>query len=983
MRHRLLLPLLLLFPFFAPAQQPYWQQEVNYKIDVTLDDVHHTLSATEQIEYVNNSPATLTFLYFHLWPNAYQDRSTAFARQQLVHNEDRFHFAPKEARGSISGLDFKINGQNVTWELDAQNPDIAKLTLNQPLAPGGRITISTPFQVKLPDSFSRLGHVGQSYQISQWYPKPAVFDHKGWHPMPYLDQGEFYSEFGSFDVRITLPANYTIGATGELQNPEEQARLESLAQATAAKKEFDAEDLAFPASAEATKTLHYRQDRIHDFAWFADKRFNVLKSQVTLPHSKRTVTTWLLFTNREAQKWVKSVPDINDAVYAYSLWLGDYPYAQATAVDAALSAGAGMEYPMVTVTEPEAIIHEVGHNWFYGILGSNEREHPWLDEGINSYYEFRTKARRTRYAGMVSSEVNQNAFGKFLGVDDLPPAAIDNPAYLSAASRGLDQPVTAPAARFRTLNYGTIVYLKTTQLFQYLEKYLGTARFDSAMHTYYRQWQFRHPYPEDLQTTLEKSTGESLGWFFQELLPSTTLPDAHLANVITSGGTTQVVVRQQGKLALPVQVAALDPEGKVVESHWTKPGEREQTVTFQAQGIDRVVVDPEYLFPELDRGDNQFRLRRVFPKSEPIHLQPFLGVDRIDQKQLFVAPSLGFNTYDGFQLGAAFYNSFLTEHKLNYVVTPMYGFKSSRLTGLADVRFRLPAQGFLRKVELGVQGQRFANFHTVTPSLTFQNRLTNPNTFRQQLTLAWHFVQDDFLPDFQAPRLAYLLTTKNAVSGTRFDFDVTHFRYKVAGLVGGVEPSGGTLRSGLQAGSFSPTRFRVRLENWHKYRPGKEIKLRGFVGLMAGNQTGEFVLGLAGSPDYLKQTPFFNRTDMYTSAEGLTSTRQTDRQDGGFRSGVPVVSREWMATLNLTADLPVTPLAVYLDLGRVQEQDKIFYGTGLQWSFFNNAVQIYFPVAGDNYESTFPKSFKDFRNNIRYSLSLQKLNPFRLLDELQ
>ncbi|KAA3436372.1 hypothetical protein FOA19_18430 [Rufibacter hautae] len=957
---------------------------MNYKIEVTLDDVNHILSATEQIEYVNHSPETLTFLYFHLWPNAYQDRNTAFAKQQLFNNEDKFYFAKEESRGSISGLDFKINGQNVKWELDAKNPDIAKLTLNQPLVPGGRITISTPFQVKLPDSFSRLGHVGQSYQISQWYPKPAVFDQKGWHPMPYLDQGEFYSEFGSFDVRITLPANYTVGATGVLQNEREQTRMDSLARVTAAIKEFNTEDLAFPASAKATKTLHYKQDRIHDFAWFADKRFHVLKNEVVLPYSKRPVTTWLLFTNRVADQWIGRAHEINDAVYAYSLWLGDYPYSQATAVDAALSAGAGMEYPMVTVTEPEAIIHEVGHNWFYGILASNERKHPWLDEGINSYYEFRTKALRNKYAGMVSSEVNTNAFGKFLGVDDLPPAAIDNPAYLSAVSCGLDQPVTAPATQFRTLNYGTIVYLKTAQLFQYLEKYLGTARFDSAMHTYYRQWQFKHPYPEDLQAVLEKSTGEKLGWFFKDLLPSTTLPDAHLQTVTSSGGSTQAIVRQTGKLALPVQVAALDAAGKTLESHWTKPGEKEQTVTFTASGIDRIVVDPEYVFPELDRRDNQSRLGALFPKSEPIRLQPFLSADRIDQKQLFVAPSLGYNTFDGFQLGAAFYNSFLTEHKLNYVVMPMYGFKSSRLTGLADVKFRIPAQGFLRKVELGVLGQRFANFHSIAPSLTIHNRLHNPTTARQQLTLAWHYVQDDFLPDFHAPHLAYQLSTQNAVAGTQVNLDVTHFRYTTSVPTFIVTPN--TPEEGFQEVDFSPTRFRLSLENWFKYRPEKEIRVRGFVGFMADNDYSRspYYLGLAGSPDYLKQTPFFNRTEMFTTSQGSSAAiRQTDRQDGGFRNGVPVMSQEWLAALNLTADLPVTSFAVYLDLGRVQEQDKLFYGTGLQLSFFRNALQVYFPVAGSNYASDLPKNFKDFRNSIRYSLNLQRLNPFRLLDELQ
>ncbi|WP_048919412.1 M1 family metallopeptidase [Rufibacter radiotolerans] len=977
---RLLLPLLLLLSFTSFAQTlSYWQQEVNYKIEVALNDQNHTLTGKEQLEYVNHSPETLTFLYFHLWPNAYQDRNTAFAKQQLVNNDATFHFSPQEARGSISGLDFKVNGQPVKWELDPRNPDIMKLILNQPLAPGSRITVTTPFQVKLPDSFSRLGHVGQSYQISQWYPKPAVFDQEGWHPMPYLDQGEFYSEFGSFDVRITLPANYTVGATGELQNPQEQARMDSLALVTAARKEFDAQDLAFPPSAKATKTLHYKQDRIHDFAWFADKRFNVLKSEVKLPYSKRAVTTWLLFTNKDAGEWVKSVQDINDAVYSYSLWLGDYPYSQATAVDAALSAGAGMEYPMVTVTEPAAIIHEVGHNWFYGILGSNEREHPWLDEGINSYYEFRTKAQRSPYAGMVSSEVNQNFLGKLLSVDDLPPAGIDAPAYLSAASRGLDQPITGPAASFRSINYGTGVYLKTAQLFLYLEKYLGTARLDSAMHQYYRQWQFRHPAPKDLQAVLEKSTGESLGWFFQEYLPSTTIPDAHLKKVYASARETQVVVTETGKLLLPVQVAALNAEGQLLESYWTKPGQKEQTVTFTARGIDRVMLDPEYLFPELDRRDNQYRLGRLFPKDEPLHLQPLAGVERNDRKQLFWAPTAGYNSVDKLQVGAAFYNSLLTEHRFNYLVMPMYGFGSSHLTGLAEVRYRIPAQGFLRKVEISVQAQRFATFKAFTPSLTFKNRLNTPGTPRQQLSLAYHIVLDDLVTDLEAPRVAYQLFTENAIAGIKVDLDATMHRYRLI-------PSSPVILTEKGFTDYNPIRLRLSVDAWRKYQEDKEIRLRGFVGVMTGDQSPQnlFVLGLAGSPDYLKQTPFFNRQDMFTpSASNPAAIRQTDRQDGGFRNRVPVISKEWMATLNLTADLPVTPLAAYLDLGRIQEQDKLFYGTGLQWTFLRKAVQIYFPVAGSNYSGDLPKSFKDFTRNIRYSVDLQKLNPFRLLDEMQ
>ncbi|MBC8083747.1 MAG: M1 family metallopeptidase, partial [Hymenobacter sp.] len=366
MKFRIFLILLSSLPALSRAQPAkparptpavYFQQEVNYSIDVTLDDKTHQLTGREELTYVNNSPAALAFIWFHLWPNAYRDNTTAFARQQLRNGDRKFQFAKAADWGFIDGLDFKVNGQAAKLEVDPQNPDIAKLVLPQRLAAGASATISTPFRVQLPASFSRLGHVGQSYQLTQWYPKPAVYDRRGWHPMPYLNQGEFYSEFGSFDVSITLPTNYTVGATGELQNPDERARLDALATATALKttaQDFGT-DLTFPASDATTKTLRYKQDRVHDFAWFADKRFNVLKGSVTLP-SGRAVTSWVLFTNKEAEKWTKGLRDVNDALTYYSQWVGEYPYSAATAVDGALSAGSGMEYPMVTVTEPAAIV---------------------------------------------------------------------------------------------------------------------------------------------------------------------------------------------------------------------------------------------------------------------------------------------------------------------------------------------------------------------------------------------------------------------------------------------------------------------------------------------------------------------------------------------------------------------------------------------------------------------------------------------------
>ena len=304
----MLLSLGIFWLFIKASSQGYFQQEVNYKIHVTLNDTKHELNGFESVEYINNSPDTLRFLYFHLWPNAYSDNKTELAREIFSREGKGKLFNDPELRGYIDSLDFEIEGYQVQWNLLSGLPDICKLILNKPLNPGDAIYITTPFHIKIPKGVtSRLGHIGESYQISQWYPKPAVYDKSGWHQMPYLDQGEFYSEFGSFDVSITLPANYVVGATGNLQNEEEKKFLDMLSADTSWMNTPDSGGSDFPPSSNQMKTLRYTENQIHDFAWFADKRFHVLKGKVKLPDSGREVTTWAMFTNQEARLWMDAI----------------------------------------------------------------------------------------------------------------------------------------------------------------------------------------------------------------------------------------------------------------------------------------------------------------------------------------------------------------------------------------------------------------------------------------------------------------------------------------------------------------------------------------------------------------------------------------------------------------------------------------------------------------------------------------------------
>ncbi|MBP6732639.1 MAG: M1 family metallopeptidase [Chitinophagales bacterium] len=611
------LPLLTLLVtlFISHAQTGnYWQQQTDYKIDVTLNDTLHELNGFITIDYKNNSPKTLTYIYFHLWPNAYKDQSTPLAKQLLENGKTTFYYSKPYEKGYIDKLDFKINAEVCKWDYSDATDEICKLTLNTPLKPGESVRIYTPFHVKLPSTFSRLGHIGQSYQITQWFPKPAVFDKYGWHPIPYLDQGEFYSEFGTFDVSITLPKNYVVGATGDLQNKEELKWMDSLSEKTKLIENY-APDMSFPASVKETKTLRYTQKNIHDFGWFADKRYHVLKGEVELPYSKNKVTTWALFTNNQADLWSKAPQYLHDAIYNYSQWIGEYPYQQVTAVDGALSAGGGMEYPNVTVIGEESsafsldqvITHEVGHNWFYGILGSNERDHGWMDEGINSYYEYRYT--RTKYPNRLAIGNFPKGIAKSFDLLQYKNKYLMDLGYQFMARENRDEPIEQPSARFTEFNYGVSVYGKSMLIFDYLEAYLGTEKFDGIMKKYFETWKYKHPQPEDVRLLFETETGKDLSWFFDDLLKTKKKVDYKVSKLVIEGGNdqryknTKIKLINKGEISSPVSVSFISKDSS--RTVWLE-GFRKDTLVWVPGDLqyDRIQIDPLLQIPEINRKKN-------------------------------------------------------------------------------------------------------------------------------------------------------------------------------------------------------------------------------------------------------------------------------------------------------------------------------------------------------------------------------------------
>ena len=931
--------------------QDYFQQEVNTTIDVTLNDEAHELRGNVAIEYVNNSPDQLSYIWMHLWPNAYSGPNTALAKQQFRNGNMFMFYAMNKSLGGIDSLDFRVNGIKAEWEFHPEHPDIAKVKLKGPLNPGQRITITTPFKVKIPSGrISRLGHVGQSYQITQWFPKPAVYDRDGWHEMPYLNQGEFYSEFGSYDVSITLPKNYVLGATGDrMDNPTEVAFMDSLAEATAKLDEFP-KRMEFPPSSSEMKTVRFTQSNVHDFAWFADKRWYALKGEVALPNSGRKVTTWGLFTSANAEYWKRSIEYLNDATYYYSLWNGEYPYNHVTAVDGTISAGGGMEYPNITVIGntgsdlglETVIMHEVGHNWFYGILGSNERTNAWMDEGINSFNE--TRYFYTKYdtlellQGMLPDKARET-----LELNGVPYRMQDELSYLISARFHVDQPMQCHSDDFRQINYGTIVYKKTAAAFEYLKEYLGEERFDIAMQAYFEEWKFKHPQPEDLRRVMEESTGEVLDWFFEQLVKTDGRVDYKLKHLKEDSDSLRVTVRNKGFVRGPFQLSGFK-NGELVTEQWygrgTKEGE-DRTVGFPKGDYDEIRLDGNKVMLEYDRANNQMRTSGLFKKVEPLSLKFLTRLENPDETQLFYFPVVGWNNQNRFMAGVHLHNTTLPTRDWEFALTPMYSFSNGTLNGFARASYfkgpmevnlytrkfrRLPAfesffDGWTEPVDYYRSG--------VEAIHTFNNRPNSPWSSELTIELG-HLIDEmsyldidvDFSINGSITRTSrvrdeqmQVLLPSVAYSATREGVVVDHAF--VARLRGAFSNTG-------QDAQYAEVIYEG---GWTYNQKGKELTWRVFGGLTDSDKyfsrsqtlfpnffqlTG---LGTLGATDVASDYLFFDRRlpepfiglDTYEhSIEG----RQIVNNQGGLR--IPVFTDSWMATAVVEYDLPIgLPISVF------------------------------------------------------------------------
>ncbi len=960
MKKLYLLLLIAVVRFQAIGQSPYWQQEVHYTIDVSLNDTEHTLEGFLKLRYINHSPDTLRFIWFHLWPNAFKNDKTAFSEQTLQNGKTDFYFSPREKRGYINRLDFRVGNSTIKTEDHPQHIDIIKVYLPAPLLPNQETEITTPFHVQLPANFSRGGHTKHSYQITQWYPKPAVYDRTGWHPMPYLDQGEFYAEFGSFDVRITVPNQYVVAATGDLQNEEEKQWLKGRTEsgigneesvkmpafkskkppvtkkpvtrkpATTAKKKTPTKKASQEELADKPvirtrpqqnfKTLQYKQNNVHDFAWFADSAFIVKQDTIQLS-SGRVVQAMSFYRSQKSKAWDSSIQYIKDAVHFRSNAIGEYPYNVVSVVEAEMGFDGGMEYPTITSISPGmpskeldmTIEHEVGHNWFYGILGSNERDYPWMDEGVNSYYDNRYKAQK----------YPEPVYPKW--IRKRMPDNLEALAVIALAKIKSDQPIATPSADFTFVNYMAMNYLKTGILLQHLETSVGKQRFDSCMQAYYQQWQFKHPYPQDFEQSFRVGDGKAIQSFFDSLQQK--------------GGITPVTRNKK--------------------------------------------IKPSFLFS----------------------LKNYDSVNYINWM-----PAIGYNVYDHFMIGLALHNYSIPTQKLQFFLAPLYATGSKQINGIGRIGYTWRPDNTFRKIDLSVSGARFstrdgidsnsnkihAGFYKIAPALrlTFKNKNIRSSVdkwLEWRTFLIWEdefrytrkSSDGEFYPNKGQTTHRYL---------NQLSFNITDYR--------DLYPYDAQLQVQQGDGFYRATATGNYFFNYAK-SGGLEMRVFaakfGYIGektLSKQFRTQVYqpkLTAVRGDEDYTYNNYFIGRNEN----DGLLS-QQIMMRDGGLKlrtdlfQGLQGRSDNWIASMNMNTTLPKglipfnVPIKIFLDAGTYAEAwkkdaatSRFLYVAGLQLSLFKDLLNIYAPVL---YSKEFRDNLKtvpdenSFIKKISFSIDVHRFN---------
>jgi hypothetical protein len=598
----------------AQNQSSYWQQHVDYTMEVDMDVDSFQYTGTQKLVYTNNSPEELNRVYFHLYFNAFQPGSEMDMRLQNIADPDR-RMVDENKKSRIAALSpteigylhaesLTQDGVNVTFN---EEGTVLVVNLAKPIPSGGKTTFEMNFKGQVPIQIRRSGrnnNDGVALSMSQWYPKMAEYDFEGWHADPYIAR-EFHGVWGDFDLKLTIDKNYTVGGTGYLQNPQEIGHG------------YETPGSKIKKQRGKTLTWHFKAPMVHDFMWAADPEY--VHDVLTMENG---IDLHFLYKNdpKFKETWEKVQPMTEKAMNFFNKNIGEYPYKQYSVIQ---GGDGGMEYAMSTLItggdKPGSVvgtmIHELAHSWFQHVLATNEAKHEWMDEGFTSFI-----------SALCSNEIREQ--------NKEFPFENSYKGYYYLAKSGKEQPQATHADRYDSNTpYGISAYSKGAIFLSQLGYVIGQDALMKTVRKYYEDFKFKHPIPNDIKRTAEKVSGMELDWYLTDWTQTTNTIDYGVKEVVAKDTETSITLERIGLMPMPMDVLVIYEDdtretfyaplrmmrgekdnpypsiSRTVLKDWPWTNSTYNfTLNKPMSGIKAIVIDPSKLMADIDPDNNIWQL---------------------------------------------------------------------------------------------------------------------------------------------------------------------------------------------------------------------------------------------------------------------------------------------------------------------------------------------------------------------------------------
>ncbi|MEQ9231151.1 MAG: M1 family metallopeptidase [Cyclobacteriaceae bacterium] len=565
--------LLLASLTLASAQSNYWQQAVDYKMDINFDVETHRFTGDQTLVYTNNSPDTLYQAFWHLYFNAFQPKSMMDMRSRTIKDPDgrvgsRISALKPGEIGFHKIQSLKQDGNDLEFKIE---DTILEVKLSSPILPGESATFTMNFNSQVPSQIRRSGRFnkeGVDYSMAQWFPKIAEYDEMGWHSHPYVGR-EFYSPWGKYQVNITIDKKYVLGGTGTLQNGNEIGYG------------YEDEGIKIKKNKEKTNTWKFVAENVHDFVWAADPDY----THVTRTMADGLVLHFLYIDSKKTENW-EYLPELTEKAFDFiEENYGEYPFPQYSVIQ---GGDGGMEYPMATLITGErslrslvgVTVHEAIHSWYQGLLATNESYYAWMDEGFTTFASAETMA--VLFADGENTRTQEANYSGYVR---------------GATYEGFEEPLSTHSDHYTTNGaYGWGAYTKGAVILGQLRYLVGEEVFKRALKRYFNEWKFKHPDLNDFIRVYEKESGLELHWYFEYMVNTVHDIDYSITAVTEANGGTQITMKNEGKVPMPIDLTITKTDGSVIEFYaplglmrGEKPGNE-----GRIQGSDWLWTHPEY-----------------------------------------------------------------------------------------------------------------------------------------------------------------------------------------------------------------------------------------------------------------------------------------------------------------------------------------------------------------------------------------------------